>query len=1050
MKTSRLIWLIVALALFTLPIVVWAQGVAINAIEDAQETITSTVLGMAQDRQGFLWLATRGNGLVRYDGHSFITYRHDADKNSLTFDYVENIAIDSAGFIWLAPFHRGLDRLDPITGLFTHFEHDINNPHSLACDNVNAILTDYTGALWIATHEGLDRLDRGSTTFIHYRFDPNDNTSISCNSVKTLYQDKDSILWIGTGSVFMQGVEEYKTLGGLNRFDSKTGKFIRYLHDLKDERSLIDNRVTAIFEDSRGTFWVGTAGDGLHTMDRRTGSFNRHRYKPSRPNELCRPPLKPSFDWAEDFISIITESFDGKIIIGTFSNGINVYDRTTHKTTWYGSDDNAAVKLADHLFWRAYITRDKTLWIGAWDGKLYRVSRHTDPIIHHTEDSLVVALMEDTDETLWIGSLSGLVRKDIKGNREKYFIDPANKNSIANHVFPVYRDGSKIILASPFGLFEFDIITRSFTPYLHTGPGTDGIPSDSVPAMVKTREGDLFFQTLRGLSMMDHHTRLIHTFRHDPNDTTSLVNDQLSYIALDADDNLWAVGPDGACRFNRALKNFKRYRIGELYYIMKDSKGILWTVGTEGLFSYDRQLDEFVTFKDAFQLISRAGMLTGAIVEDSKNNLWIGGTLGIVELLAPDKMRPLILPWAHDVKPNLTLGLLRRNGNILFGSMQGYYEINPALLTKSKMQHSVVIERFLLNNVPVFPSKDGVMKHPISITKEIQLFHDQNTFAFEFTDIDFSETKNEPAIIYKLEQYDHAWRNGTSPSSVNYFNVPPGRYKFRVKSFDLYGNESEASLLIVIAPPWWNTWWAYAGFVIGALGITCLAYFTRISSLRKQQAAQLRVMVAIQEDERKRISRDLHDDVGTKLSALKLFLTSLREKVSTHGDAEADALATTTEKFIGETMSDVRALLANLSPSVLEEFGYIVAVEGLINKLNETRRACFKLSVFGMGQRLKPAYELALYRITQELINNVVKHAGAHSVSLQIGQRDERIILMIEDDGKGFDASLKTGGYGIKNLTARCKLMHGSMTIDSRPGLGTSVLIEIPYAEQSL
>jgi two-component system NarL family sensor kinase len=183
---------------------------------------------------------------------------------------------------------------------------------------------------------------------------------------------------------------------------------------------------------------------------------------------------------------------------------------------------------------------------------------------------------------------------------------------------------------------------------------------------------------------------------------------------------------------------------------------------------------------------------------------------------------------------------------------------------------------------------------------------------------------------------------------------------------------------------------------------------------------------------------------------LKLFLTSLREKVSTHGDAEADALATTTEKFIGETMSDVRALLANLSPSVLEEFGYIVAVEGLINKLNETRRACFKLSVFGMGQRLKPAYELALYRITQELINNVVKHAGAHSVSLQIGQRDERIILMIEDDGKGFDASLKTGGYGIKNLTARCKLMHGSMTIDSRPGLGTSVLIEIPYAEQSL
>ena len=103
-----------------------------------------------------------------------------------------------------------------------------------------------------------------------------------------------------------------------------------------------------------------------------------------------------------------------------------------------------------------------------------------------------------------------------------------------------------------------------------------------------------------------------------------------------------------------------------------------------------------------------------------------------------------------------------------------------------------------------------------------------------------------------------------------------------------------------------------------------------------------------------------------------------------------------------------------------------------------------------MHSRLKPAYELALYRITQELINNVMKHAAANSVSLQIGQRDERIILMIEDDGKGFDVGHNTGGYGLKNLMARCKLMHGSMTIDSHLGIGTSVLIEIPYDHQTV
>ena len=135
----------------------------------------------------------------------------------------------------------------------------------------------------------------------------------------------------------------------------------------------------------------------------------------------------------------------------------------------------------------------------------------------------------------------------------------------------------------------------------------------------------------------------------------------------------------------------------------------------------------------------------------------------------------------------------------------------------------------------------------------------------------------------------------------------------------------------------------------------------------------------------------------------------------------------------------------NLSPTVLEEFGYTTAVEGLVNMINGTKHIYFNLVIFGMNHRLQKDYELALYRITQELINNVLKHAEAKQVSLQIGQRDEKIILMMEDDGKGFDVDLHKDGYGLHNLEARTKLMQGSMTIDSKPGCGTSVLIEIPY-----
>ena len=206
-------------------------------------------------------------------------------------------------------------------------------------------------------------------------------------------------------------------------------------------------------------------------------------------------------------------------------------------------------------------------------------------------------------------------------------------------------------------------------------------------------------------------------------------------------------------------------------------------------------------------------------------------------------------------------------------------------------------------------------------------------------------------------------------------------------------------------------------------------------------------MVDTQEDERKRISRDLHDDIGTKLSALKLFLSSLREKASTTNNEEIKSLAESSEQFITEAMHDVRQLLLNLSPTVLEEFGYTTAVEGLVNKINETKQIHFNLVMFGMKHRLQKNYELALYRITQELINNVLKHAEAKNVSLQIGQRDEKIILMMEDDGKGFDITAHKDGYGLHNLDARTKLMQGTMIIDSKAGKGTSVLIEIPYGK---
>jgi ligand-binding sensor domain-containing protein len=102
--------------------------------------------------------------------------------------------------------------------------------------------------------------------------------------------------------------------------------FTRFLHDPNNPSTLIDNRVRAIFEDSKGRFWVGTCGDGLHTMNRKLGSFERHRYNAMDSNGLSRPPVRNTLGWVDDVISFISEDAAGTIWIGTLSGGINRYE----------------------------------------------------------------------------------------------------------------------------------------------------------------------------------------------------------------------------------------------------------------------------------------------------------------------------------------------------------------------------------------------------------------------------------------------------------------------------------------------------------------------------------------------------------------------------------------------------------------------------------------------------------------------------------------------------------------------------------------------------
>jgi signal transduction histidine kinase/Tfp pilus assembly protein PilF len=240
--------------------------------------------------------------------------------------------------------------------------------------------------------------------------------------------------------------------------------------------------------------------------------------------------------------------------------------------------------------------------------------------------------------------------------------------------------------------------------------------------------------------------------------------------------------------------------------------------------------------------------------------------------------------------------------------------------------------------------------------------------------------------------------------------------------------------------------WSVAGFLVFILLVTFLL-FNRArlrqknehqQQLNKQQKLQADAVMEIQEQERKRIAEDLHDSLGHLLSTAKLNLQALPE--------DQRLLCAPTLQLLDQASSEMRDISFNLMPQTLEEEGLIPALYELADKIKKSSLYDIIVQVHDMHQiELDKQTKFNIYRIVQEAVNNILKHANAKEINIQLIKQDDHLSIMIEDDGKGFDTALtKKGGRGLRNITARSEWLHGSITIDSTPGKGTTISIVIP------
>ncbi len=225
-----------------------------------------------------------------------------------------------------------------------------------------------------------------------------------------------------------------------------------------------------------------------------------------------------------------------------------------------------------------------------------------------------------------------------------------------------------------------------------------------------------------------------------------------------------------------------------------------------------------------------------------------------------------------------------------------------------------------------------------------------------------------------------------------------------------------------------------------------------VTRMKEMEAVALNSMLEGQEQERKRIAKEIHDGLGPMLSAIKLNLESIRADLNSPEQVNLLKKIRNTSKLIDGVSADMRSISRRLMPKVLVDFGIAAAMENLCNQVGESNKLKVNFYKSGFGRRFDDIIELGIYRIGQELIHNALKHAGASVINVQLIEHSRSIVLMIEDNGKGFDEKArdpKNRGLGLINIESRAKALGGDFFIDSVEGKGVTATIEIPVESES-
>lgn len=761
------------------------------------------VRNIFQDSEGFIWFTTT-NGLNRFDGYGMKIFRHDK-KNPFTIgsNNLQGIMEDKSGNLWIGSIGGGLSRFDKKSGKFFNYKHIPQKLTSLSSDNITALYKDGSGALWIGTDDGLNLFDPKQDLFVHYQYNLNLPYSLRSNVILSIFEDHSGVLWVGTRQ------------GGLSRFDRKSEKFSHFLHDPDNKRSLTNDTVTAIYEDSFDNLWIGTE-EGLNRLNLESGDFESFKFEKGNPLSL-----------SDNRVTSIYEDAEGRLWIGTV-DGLNLFDRKDKHFIRLFYSPNNAFSISGNAINSIYEDNQGIIWFAtAEDGvsKFDSGSLKFSGILGQYD---IRGIVKSARKVLWLATFNkGLIRYERESGKIRFYrYNPKNGKSISSdQLLTLYSDHRENLWVGTKdrGMSYFDQRKKRFYHF----PGDPENRSDghlSVGAIVEDNNHDIWYGTHgSGLGKLDRKTGRYKTFYYDSEKKSP---SRVQAIFIDQNGMVWVGAEDGFYKFDPVNEVFTTYRhqpgkkgslsnnhIGSIYM---DSSGNFWLGTKGGINKFFPKSDFFTSYRDSQLDLNE---VISGIVEDKRGNLWLNSKRGLIQFDL-QKLTYRHYSSTDGLQRNRNYRLYKsKDGEVFIGGAQGVTFFIPEQLMDNRHVPPVVLTGFQVRNKFSGSGEEKPLYGLIENKREMVLSHDESTFSIGFSALSYRfPEKNKYA--YRLRPLENEWIEvGSSGRLVNYSNVPAGEYLFQVKASNNDGlwNEKGFSLKIMIKKPWWESWWFITGLIFSVL-----------------------------------------------------------------------------------------------------------------------------------------------------------------------------------------------------------------------------------------